>query len=710
MSSHDEQDRAADALAASWARALSGGSADPAPVAAMLRDPAARLLAAWAEEDPARAGDAAADTGRALVLAGLTDLGVLDASLAHLTAHLSPAATAPDAAARLATIVSRVAVGYAAAVQQRVRAEQQRLGLAALAARSAADRARRTSEARFAAVFAASPTGIGVAALDGRVLESNAALGEIFGLTPEQFREHSLQEFVHPEDDPEIWTRLDAMFAGTLDHMRLEKTVWHTEGRPVRLEVVLTLLRDPDEEPQYIVGMVADITERRDLEDRLRHQALHDPLTGLPNRALFLERLDAALRTGGCEVGVCFIDLDGFKAVNDTLGHTVGDELLRAVAQRLTTDLVPDGHLVARMGGDEFVVLVEQGGAAELERVPGRILDAVRRPLRLDGRDLTVTASVGVVRRSDGGDTAAELLKAADTTLMWAKDDGRDRCAFFDPDRHRAHIERFARAAGLPDALAREEFLVCYQPLVRLADARLVGVEALVRWERPGHDRPLGPDEFVPLAEESGLIVPLGRWVLEQACAQAVRWRAEPGGEDLFVSVNIAVRQVHEPGLVDDVARVLRETGLPPAALQLELTETAAMATTGAPLVVLRRLAALGVRIAIDDFGTGYSNLAYLRELPVHVLKLAGSFVTGRGTGPGVTGDAIDADVLAHLVRLAHTLGLSVTAEHVETAEQARLLHALGCDVGQGWHYSPATDAPAITAMLARGAVGARSL
>ncbi|QJY48740.1 putative bifunctional diguanylate cyclase/phosphodiesterase [Pseudonocardia broussonetiae] len=708
MSGHDDRDGAAGALAASWARALSGEAADPAPVAAMLRDPAARLLAAWAEQDPERAGDAAREAGHALVLAGLTDLGVLDASLAHLTAHLAPDATTPAAAARLARIVSSAAVGYAAAVQHRVRAEQQRIGLAALAARSAADRARRTSEARFAAVFAASPMGIGVAALDGRVLESNAALGEIFGLTPEQFRAHSLQEFVHPEDDPEIWTRLDAMFAGTLDHMRLEKTVWHAEGRPVRLEVVLTLLRDPDDVPQYIVGMVEDITERRDLEDRLRHQALHDPLTGLPNRSLFLERLDVALRTGGCEVGVCFVDLDGFKAVNDTLGHTVGDELLQAVAQRLTADLAPDGHLVARMGGDEFVVLVERGGAAELERVPGRILDAVRRPLRLDGRDVTVTASVGVVRRSDGG-SAAELLKAADTTLMWAKDDGRDRCAFFDPERHRAHIERFARAAGLPDALAREEFIVCYQPLVRLADARLVGVEALVRWERPGDDRPLGPDDFVPLAEESGLIVPLGRWVLEQACAQAVRWRGEPGGEDVFVSVNLAVRQVHEPGLVDDVARVLRETGLPPAALQLELTETTAMATTGAPLVVLRRLAALGVRIAIDDFGTGYSNLAYLRELPVHVLKLAGSFVTGRGTGPGVTGDAIDADVLAHLVRLAHTLGLSVTAEHVETAEQARLLHALGCDIGQGWHYAPATDAPTISAMLAGGAVGARS-
>ena len=445
MSGHDGQTGAADALAA--------------PVAAMLRDPAGRLLAAWAE-DPAHAGEIAAGAGRALVLAGLTDLGVLDASLTR--PHRAPVPR------RHGTGAARPPTAPAAR------------------ARPASPRCSRA--------------------------------------------------------------------------------------------------------PPWASG------SRR--------------------------------QTGGC------------WRPTPRWARSSG---LRAVAQRLTADLVPDGHLVARRGGDEFVVLVEQGGAAELERVPGRILDTVRRPLRLDGRDVTVTASVGVVRRSDGGDTADELLEAADTTLMWAKDDGRDRCAFFDHDRHRAHIERFARAAGPPDALAREEFLVCYQPLVRLADARLVGVEALVRRERPGHDRPLGPDDVVPLAEESGLIVPLGRWVLEQACAQAVRWRAGPGGEDVSVRVNLAVRQVHEPGLVDDVARVLRETGLPPAALQLELTETAAMATTGARLVVLRRLAALGVRIAIDDFGTGYSNLAYLRELPVHVLKLAGSFVTGRGTGPGVTGDAIDA-------------------------------------------------------------------
>jgi diguanylate cyclase (GGDEF)-like protein/PAS domain S-box-containing protein len=684
-------------LADSWSAAVRDtGHVAPGHAALrdLLADLADRLLRAWSADPPDAA--AAAGVGRDLVGAHVTDVASLDRTLTHLAERLGPATADP---ARLAAVVSAVAVGFVSALQAQVRTEQERTSTSAPTVRAATDQARWTSEARFSAVFAGSPTGIGVATPDGHVVEANAALCGMLGLSAQEFRQLDLRSLIHPDDDPEDWHRFEEMLAGTLDHLRVQKTVYHSDGRSVLLEVVLSLVRDPGGPPRYLVGMVEDITERRDLEDRLRHQAEHDPLTGLPNRALFIRRLDDALRGSFAEVGVCFADLDGFKAVNDTLGHTVGDELLQAVAQRLTTELAPDGHLVARMGGDEFVVLVEQeAGRETLRQVAERILRSLRVPLRLDGRDLTVTASVGVVSRADGGGSAGELLKAADATLIWAKNDGRDRFALFDRERHRAHIERSDRSARLPDALAREEFVVHYQPLVRLRDRRLVGVEALVRWRMP--DGLVGPDEFVPLAEESGLIVPLGRWVLERACAQAARWRASPGGEDLFVSVNMAVRQVHEPDLVDDVARVLRETGLPPRALQLELTETAAMATTGAPLAALRRLAALGVRIAIDDFGTGYSNLAYLRDLPVHVLKLAGPFVTGGDGRSGVAHDEVDADVLAHVVRLAHTLGLSVTAEHVETAAQAGRLHALGCDVGQGWYFAAADVAETITAQL----------
>ena len=312
------------------------------------------------------------------------------------------------------------------------------------------------------------------------------------------------------------------------------------------------------------------------------------------------------------------------------------------------------------------------------------------------------------MERGDGGGGPAELMKAADTTLYRAKKDGRDRYALFDPERHRAEIGRFALSAKMPDALAGGEFVVLYQPLVRLEDQRLVGVEALVRWRQPDGGL-LGPDAFVPLAEETGFIVALGRWVLAQACRQATAWwPARSGPAPLFMSVNLAARQVSDPTIVADVERILRDTGWPAESLQLELTETAAMSTSGDPLRTLHTFADMGVWLAVDDFGTGWSNLAYLRELPVHVLKLAGPFVSGRGWREGArcAPDAIDVEVLAHVVRLAHTLGLSVTAEHVETATQVELLRTLGCDVGQGYFFAPAAEADTISAMLRGGPLG----
>jgi EAL domain-containing protein (putative c-di-GMP-specific phosphodiesterase class I) len=297
-------------------------------------------------------------------------------------------------------------------------------------------------------------------------------------------------------------------------------------------------------------------------------------------------------------------------------------------------------------------------------------------------------------------------MAAADTTLSWAKTDGRDRYALFDEQRHRDDLDRFALSARMPEALAGGEFGLEYQPLVRLADRCMAGVEALVRWTLPDGRR-VDPGRFVPLAEDTGFIVPLGRWVLAQACRQAAAWEAGDLQTGLVVSVNVAARQVREPGLVDVVATVLAETGLPPELLQLELTESALMGTPDGSLAVLHALAGMGVRIAIDDFGTGYSNLAYLRHLPVHVLKMAGPFVTGavpRGADRETTVDAaaIDHEVVALIIRLAHRLGLTVTAESVETAEQLAQLERLGCDIGQGWFFSRAVPAHEVPALAAR--------
>jgi diguanylate cyclase (GGDEF)-like protein len=435
--------------------------------------------------------------------------------------------------------------------------------------------------------------------------------------------------------------------------------------------------------------------ERR--QTRLRHQALHDPLTGLPNRTLFFERLDAAL-LAGTGPGVCYLDLDGFSEVNDTLGHDKGDALLRIVAHHLT-EALGGRHVVARMGGDEFVVLVERDADDDtLHRVARAALGAVRRPLRLDDHDVSVSASIGVVR-ADGGQDAAELMKAADTTLYWAKADGRNRYAVFDEERHRSDVDRFAVAARMPEALARGEFSVEYQPLVQLADRTAVGVEALVRWTLPGGRR-LAPGRFVPLAEDSGFIVPLGRWVLAQACRHAAGWAAADPATRPLISVNVAARQLREQAFVDDVATVLDETGWPAELLQLELTESALMGSPDGSLAALHALAGMGVRIAIDDFGTGYSNFAYLRRLPVHALKLAGPFVTGTaGTGPG---ERVDLEVVGLVIALGHTLGLTVTAESVETAVQFAHLRALGCDMGQGWFFALAVPAEQVRPLLGR--------
>lgn len=432
-------------------------------------------------------------------------------------------------------------------------------------------------------------------------------------------------------------------------------------------------------------------------EARFRHQATHDPLTGLPNRTLFTERLTAALNEpgrGAQRVGVCFLDLDRFKVVNDTLGHQVGDRLLVTVAERLCRAM--GEHLVARLGGDEFVILVQHtGGTDDMVALAESALAAVRTPALVDGHELQISASIGIVERQVAGANPSDLMRAADSTLHWAKSAGGARWALYDAERNQRELARYALSAAIPAALERGEFYLDYQPLTSLRDGSLVGVEALVRWRHPELGV-LRPDSFIGLAEETGLIIQLGGWVLAEACREAEAWAGGTVAAP-FISVNLAVRQVHRPGLVQEVRALLRQTGLPPERLQLEITESTMMSTAEEPVRALRVLADLGVRIAIDDFGTGYSNLAYLRDLPVTELKVAGEFVAGlRSPSVGRT----DERILASLVSLAHALDLTVTAEGVETAGQAERLRAIGCDAGQGWHFGRPAPADRILARI----------
>jgi diguanylate cyclase (GGDEF)-like protein/PAS domain S-box-containing protein len=585
---------------------------------------------------------------------------------------------------RVPAIQAAVAAGFARAAQAQVLREQESLRKAALDARDGAESARKVSEARFRAMFTDAAIGIGITDTQGKLLEVNSSMAAMLGYRAEQIHDLNLADFVHPDDPPDSHRYFHEMAAGQRDHYRIERRFRRSDGSPLWTNVTVSLVRDEHGKPLYLVGMVEDNTERHVLSEQLRHQANHDHLTGLGNRALFTERLHAAFSgPRGQRVGLCYLDLDGFKAVNDTLGHVVGDQLLVEVGRRLDSLVSAPGRFVARMGGDEFVVLVEHcTGLEELVTLAERILATVAVPMHLAGHRLSVSASIGLVERSVYDASPAETMRDADVTLHWAKVDGKNRWAAYDPERNAREIARITLSAAMPAALERDEFYVDYQPIVSLADGSLLGVEALVRWAHPEFGR-LGPDRFIGLAEETGLIVPLGRWVLETSCRQAMKWR-RPG---VFptVSVNLAARQVAEPGLVDDIASIIDDVGIPPTALQLELTESAIMGTTGEPLRALRRLVDMGIRIAIDDFGTGYSNLAYLRHLPVHALKIAGSFVAGLRAGDR---ESVDAQIVTALVTLAHTLKLDVIAEGVETGEQADLLRGIGADSAQGWLYA----------------------
>jgi diguanylate cyclase (GGDEF)-like protein/PAS domain S-box-containing protein len=684
----------AERLARAWARAINGTSYVPMSkkeLQTYLTALASKLITAVTAEtfEPT----IGYDVGASLVKAHFTQPASLDRTVCVLTEHLGDRALALQGA---------LAAGYAQALRERTLAEQEEIRAAAMLARTEAESARWASEARFQAVFAGAVIGIVIADIEGRIVDVNKTICDMLGYTPEEFRQLRHNELIHPDDAPGVWDAHREMIRGEREHFRLEKPYYRKDGQAVWTDLVVSLIRDPDGRPKYIVTMVEDITERHVLQTRLRHQALHDPLTQLPNRTLFFERLGQIIDDADddARIGVCYLDVDGFKMINDTLGHDMGDYLLLAVARRLHASVSGPGQLVARMGGDEFVVLVERSlGTDELVGIAEKALAAVREPVQLGAHEITVSASVGVVERPAHATSATELMKAADTTLHWAKRDGKNRWAMFDAERHAHEVTKFELSASLPAALERGEFLVEYQPLVRLADETVMGVEALVRWRHPKLGL-LGPDRFIEMTEETGLIVPLGQWVLTEACRQAAAWRAEYPDLDLVISVNLAVRQVRDPAIVEEVSAILAETGLDPGSLQLELTESAVMGTAGQPLETLHELARLGVRIAIDDFGTGYSNLAYLRNLPVHSLKLAGSFVAG--LRPDDSPDPIDKKIVAALVDLAHALDLTVTAEGVETPQQAARLRELGCDTAQGWHYATPGTPEQVIALLDR--------
>jgi len=507
----------------------------------------------------------------------------------------------------------------------------------------------------------------------------------------------AVEDLVHPRDLDQITEAIrDASEHPELQPM-LELKMPDAGGQWREYEATMTnLVAQP-----AVGGLVInarDVTDRKRLENELRHQAFHDPLTNLPNRALFMERLEDALamtQRSGARTAVMFIDLDRFKVVNDSLGHNVGDELLIALGDRLTAT-APEDATVARFGGDEFTLLVPEVASQDtLTALAHHLLGELRGPVKLMGHNTIVTASIGISMSGERAKTPRELIRSADIALSHAKEQGRSRYVLFDETLDKFSIDRLRLESELRQAVERDQLRLHYQPEIDLPSGEIVGFEALVRWDHPIRGL-VPPAEFITLAEETGEIISIGKWVLREACRQAAEWRDSIFHDRPFtMAVNLSANEFLEPGLAWEVLRVLRETGLDPANLRIEITESVLLDDSAVTNDIFLELKRIGVELAIDDFGTGYSSLSYLRQLPADVLKIDRSFVSD------VDHDEREASIVRAVVRVAEALGMRVVAEGIEREEQARFLAGIGCESGQGYHFARPAEAE-ITAELVR--------
>ena len=542
------------------------------------------------------------------------------------------------------------------------------------------------SEASFRMLFANNPRPMWVWDMETLAfLEVNEAAVKHYGYSREEFLAKRITDIRPEEDVPSLLTAVNELRptlnkAGTWQH-RLK------DGRIIDVDITAHRLMFAGRDA--VLVDVHDVTERNALEEQLRHQAFHDPLTRLANRPLFTDRVEHALsvrRQNGRGIAILLLDLDRFKTINDSLGHSTGDELLIAVGERIVHCLRP-GDTAARLGGDEFVILLEDvGELSEATGLAARIIDELSSPFELSGREVGIRASIGIVLHRIGAITADDLVRNADAAMYAAKSSGTGSWRVFEAAMHQAALQRLELEAQLRGAIDRDELILHYQPLIALGEDEVVGFEALVRWQHPTRGL-VAPMEFVPIAEDTGFIIPIGTWVLEQACAAATRWPGRKNGEPMQISVNLSARQLFDPNLVDTARSIVSRNGLEAGQLTLEITESVLMEDTDLSVLQLNALKKLGVQIAIDDFGTGYSSLSYLRSFPVDVLKIDKSFTDT------VAVDVDGACFVQAILHLAQVLRVTTVAEGVEHAAQAERLRELGCDLAQGFYFGrPAAE------------------
>jgi diguanylate cyclase (GGDEF)-like protein/PAS domain S-box-containing protein len=578
------------------------------------------------------------------------------------------------------------------------------------AAEFAAKREQVEALAQFRAMYDGAPIGILLVDPAGAIVELNPAVTAMLGYATDELEGQVALDVIHPEDQADLGERFAALMRGECEQERLEVRARHQDGTDVWANLSLSLVRDSDGDPSFAIEMLEDITARKHAEEELRrhaelsqHQALHDALTELPNRVLFGDRIQQALLTAereGGRLAVMLMDLDRFKEINDTLGHAAGDEVLKVVAERLA-HCVRASDTVARLGGDEFgLLLPNQTEPSEITHLLEKLTDAIAEPIELDGLPLGIECSIGVAFYPEHGRQAEDLVMRADVAMYSAKSTSRPYAFYERTAGEHVDTGRLTLVGELRRAIDERQLVLHYQPKASLADGSIRSVEALVRWLHPERGL-MPPDDFVPQAQETGLMKPLTMYVLEEALNQVVEWRK--AGLELAVSVNLGTRNLIDTGFPDDVAALLAQTGVDARRLELEITESTVLEDPFRTKVVLDRLHSMGIRLSIDDFGTGYSSLAYLRQLPVHEIKIDRSFVLGMHENED------DAVIVRSTVDLGRNLGLDVVAEGVETARHWDELQALGCELAQGYFLSRPVPPDELAAWaLERAAVATR--